>query len=58
LLFRGGRIRGICRALKCTRIAIHIQLFLSFAFNNFMWIIWYYFVVGDTPTVEQNGVSI
>lgn len=52
------QIRAICRTLKCTRIAIHIQLFLSFAFNNFMWIIWYYFVFGDSTTVEKNGVSI
>lgn len=31
----------LCRSLKCTRIRIHIQLFLSFIMNNVMWIIWY-----------------
>ncbi|XP_059488895.1 calcitonin gene-related peptide type 1 receptor-like isoform X2 [Neocloeon triangulifer] len=43
------------KALKCTRIAIHVQLFASFALNNLMWIIWYYFVVGDLDTVEKNN---
>ncbi|CAB3372772.1 Hypothetical predicted protein [Cloeon dipterum] len=44
------------KTLKCTRIAIHVQLFTSFALNNLMWIIWYYFVVGDLGTVEKNSL--
>ncbi|XP_024085043.1 calcitonin gene-related peptide type 1 receptor-like [Cimex lectularius] len=42
------------RSLRCTRIAIHIQLFSSFAANNLMWIIWYKLVVGNTSVVQRN----
>ncbi|KAF4532648.1 hypothetical protein B566_EDAN009829, partial [Ephemera danica] len=45
-------------SLKCTRIAIHIHLFVSFALNNLMWIIWYRYVVGDLKTVETNEDDI
>ncbi|PSN32019.1 hypothetical protein C0J52_18111 [Blattella germanica] len=43
------------RSLKCTRIAIHVQLFLSFASNNIMWLIWYRNVVDDPSVVKNNG---
>ncbi|XP_056642213.1 calcitonin gene-related peptide type 1 receptor-like [Diorhabda sublineata] len=33
------------RTLKCTRIRIHTQLFISFILNNVLWIIWYEEVV-------------
>ncbi|XP_049948145.1 calcitonin gene-related peptide type 1 receptor-like [Schistocerca serialis cubense] len=45
------------RSLKCTRIAIHVQLFLSFAANNLGWIVWYRRVVGDPAVVSENSVS-
>ncbi|XP_066998977.1 calcitonin receptor [Anabrus simplex] len=43
------------RSLKCTRIAIHVQLFLSFAANNLMWIVWYHHVVGNVNELKENG---
>lgn len=46
-----------CRSLKCTRIRIHIQLFISFALNNIMWIIWYKEVVPDINVLINNEVS-
>ncbi|BES94464.1 HormR [Nesidiocoris tenuis] len=42
------------RSLRCTRIAIHVHLFTSFAANNLMWIIWYKLVVGNTTVVQEN----
>uniref|UniRef100_A0A6P7FCC7 Calcitonin receptor-like n=1 Tax=Diabrotica virgifera virgifera TaxID=50390 RepID=A0A6P7FCC7_DIAVI len=33
------------RTLKCTRIRIHTQLFISFILNNIVWILWYEEVV-------------
>ncbi|XP_025417455.1 calcitonin gene-related peptide type 1 receptor-like isoform X2 [Sipha flava] len=44
------------KTLRCTRIAIHVHLFLSLALNNFAWIIWYKFVVQDLSVVKQNGI--
>ncbi|KAF6210210.1 hypothetical protein GE061_013313 [Apolygus lucorum] len=44
------------RSLRCTRIAIHVHLFSSFASNNLMWIIWYKLVVGNTTVVQENQV--
>ncbi|GLH09982.1 Diuretic hormone receptor [Gryllus bimaculatus] len=43
------------RALKCTRIAIHVQLFLSFAANNLMWLVWYRHVIGDISVLNENA---
>ncbi|XP_063918389.1 calcitonin gene-related peptide type 1 receptor isoform X2 [Zophobas morio] len=42
------------RTLKCTRIRIHIQLFISFALNNLMWIIWYKEVVPNPLVTIHN----
>lgn len=52
------RISYLFRSLKCTRIRIHIQLFISFALNNIMWIIWYKEVIPNTIVLLQNEVSI
>ncbi|CRL04308.1 CLUMA_CG017405, isoform C [Clunio marinus] len=35
------------RSLKCARITLHMNLFASFAANNFLWLIWYH-VILDT----------
>ncbi|GFG35483.1 hypothetical protein Cfor_00121, partial [Coptotermes formosanus] len=44
------------RSLKCTRIAVHVQLFLSFASNNIMWLVWYKYVIDDPTIVKENGM--
>ncbi|XP_063709410.1 calcitonin gene-related peptide type 1 receptor [Culicoides brevitarsis] len=38
------------RRLKCTRIRIHVQLFLSLILSCILWICWYKFVV-DVPEI-------
>lgn len=55
----GMRYMCLClfRSLKCTRIRIHIQLFVSFALNNLMWIIWYKEVVANPSVTRDNPVS-
>ncbi|CAH0393747.1 unnamed protein product [Bemisia tabaci] len=42
------------KSLRCTRIAIHVHLFTSFALNDLAWIIWYMYVVGDTKVLMDN----
>nr|XP_024217979.1 calcitonin gene-related peptide type 1 receptor-like [Halyomorpha halys] len=42
------------RSLRCTRIAIHVQLFSSFAANDLMWIVWYKMVIGNPIVVQEN----
>ncbi|XP_018326338.1 calcitonin gene-related peptide type 1 receptor-like isoform X1 [Agrilus planipennis] len=44
------------KSLRCTRINVHIQLFISFAANNCMWIIWYKQVVSNPKVVIDNPV--
>ncbi|XP_039281620.1 calcitonin gene-related peptide type 1 receptor isoform X1 [Nilaparvata lugens] len=44
------------KSLRCTRIAIHVHLFVSFAANNLMWIVWYKQVVGVTKVVQENDI--
>lgn len=45
------------RSLKCARITLHMNLFASFAANNFLWLIWYH-VILDTNILEgQEQVS-
>ncbi|VVC45013.1 Hypothetical protein CINCED_3A014009 [Cinara cedri] len=44
------------RSLKCTRIAIHLHLFISLALNNLSWIIWYKTVVEDLSIIQENGL--
>ncbi|XP_050309607.1 calcitonin gene-related peptide type 1 receptor-like [Anthonomus grandis grandis] len=42
------------RILKCTRIKIHIQLFISFLINSLLSIIWYTEVVTKVEVTEAN----
>ncbi|CAH1713994.1 calcitonin gene-related peptide type 1 receptor-like isoform X2 [Aphis gossypii] len=44
------------KTLRCTRIAIHVHLFISLALNNLTWIIWYKTVVQDLSVLQQNGI--
>lgn len=44
------------RSLKCARITIHINLFVSFAANNSLWLMWYRFVLNETAVIEANKV--
>lgn len=47
----------IHRSLRCPRITVHKNLFTSFGINNFLWLLWYQFVI-PTPSVSfENGVS-
>ncbi|XP_065213128.1 calcitonin gene-related peptide type 1 receptor-like isoform X2 [Planococcus citri] len=43
------------RSLRCTRIAIHIHLFTSLLLNNFWWLVWYLFIIGDSSVLIKNG---
>ncbi|CAO1441006.1 unnamed protein product, partial [Diamesa tonsa] len=42
------------RSLKCTRIRIHTQLFISLAMSCSSWLIWYKFVVADPTVIKLN----
>jgi hypothetical protein len=45
------------RSLRCTRIMLHINLFVSFAVNNALWILWYRLVVEQPSVLSDNEVS-
>ncbi|KAI1305977.1 Calcitonin gene-related peptide type 1 receptor [Halotydeus destructor] len=40
--------------LKCDRITIHKNFFISFIINNTIWIIWYTFVIKQTDVIKAN----
>ncbi|CAG9854873.1 unnamed protein product [Phyllotreta striolata] len=42
------------RSLKCTRIRIHTQLFISFVLNNITWILWYEEVIPYLEVTLMN----
>ncbi|XP_063840874.1 calcitonin gene-related peptide type 1 receptor-like isoform X2 [Scylla paramamosain] len=42
------------KSLKCKRVTIHKNLFVSFIINNAMWLIWYKCVVEDTNVLFMN----
>lgn len=44
------------RNLRCTRISIHIHLFLSFVLNNVMWLVWYKTVIPETDVLTRNPI--
>ncbi|XP_065163719.1 calcitonin receptor-like [Atheta coriaria] len=43
------------RTLKCTRIRLHIHLFLSFIMNNIMWLIWYIEVIPRSSELRSEN---
>lgn len=45
-----------CRSLRCSRTTLHINLFVSFAVNNALWLIWYQFIM-EPEVVHENRVS-
>ncbi|XP_049547893.1 calcitonin gene-related peptide type 1 receptor isoform X2 [Anopheles darlingi] len=45
------------RSLKCARITLHMNLFASFACNNFLWLLWYRLVLTDLDLLQQSGPS-
>ncbi|KAL1500929.1 hypothetical protein ABEB36_006347 [Hypothenemus hampei] len=47
----------ICfKALRCARIKIHVQLFLSFLLNNLLAIVWYALVVTKIQVTNDNPI--
>ncbi|XP_050309564.1 calcitonin receptor-like [Anthonomus grandis grandis] len=42
------------RTLRCIRIRIHVQLFVSFILNNIMWIVWYRKVIPQVAVPLEN----
>ncbi|KAK6620445.1 hypothetical protein RUM44_006846 [Polyplax serrata] len=45
------------KSLRCCRTTLHIHLFVSFAFNNALWLIWYRFILEDPLVIKENGVA-
>ncbi|XP_042204022.1 calcitonin gene-related peptide type 1 receptor-like isoform X2 [Homarus americanus] len=45
------------KSLKCTRVTIHKNLFVSFIINNAMWLVWFECVVGRVDVVFSNTVG-
>ncbi|XP_058057343.1 calcitonin gene-related peptide type 1 receptor isoform X1 [Anopheles bellator] len=43
------------RSLKCARITLHMNLFASFACNNFLWLLWYRLVLTELDVLKQSG---
>lgn len=43
-----------CSSLRCTRIRVHIQLFIALALSCFFWCIWYKVVVQSTDVITEN----
>lgn len=42
------------KTLRCARILIHMNLFASFAINNFLWLLWYYLMFDETESLFAN----
>ncbi|XP_014256662.1 calcitonin gene-related peptide type 1 receptor-like isoform X2 [Cimex lectularius] len=44
------------KSLRCPRNTLHMNLFTSFAFNNFLWLLWYRLVIPNTDVIVKNRV--
>ncbi|XP_077512266.1 calcitonin gene-related peptide type 1 receptor-like [Amblyomma americanum] len=44
------------RSLRCRRITVHKNLFLSFIINNLCWIVWYNHVISNPDVIERNPI--
>ncbi|CAH1101413.1 unnamed protein product [Psylliodes chrysocephalus] len=42
------------KSIRCARILIHMNLFASFAINNFLWLLWYYLMFDETELLFAN----
>nr|XP_053634041.1 calcitonin gene-related peptide type 1 receptor-like isoform X2 [Cherax quadricarinatus] len=45
------------KSLKCTRVTIHKNLFVSFIINNAMWLVWFECVVSKPDVVAGNSAE-
>ncbi|XP_076361905.1 calcitonin gene-related peptide type 1 receptor-like [Tachypleus tridentatus] len=45
------------RSMKCTRITIHKNLFVSFIINNILWIVWYTEVIRYPEVLFSNKIA-
>lgn len=46
------------RSIRCARILIHMNLFASFAINNFLWMLWYYLMFTTERLLDQVNICI
>uniref|UniRef100_A0A1A9V260 G-protein coupled receptors family 2 profile 2 domain-containing protein n=1 Tax=Glossina austeni TaxID=7395 RepID=A0A1A9V260_GLOAU len=44
-------------SLRCARITLHMNLFISFAANNSLWLLWYLVVMPDAALLHDNPPS-
>ncbi|XP_073970622.1 calcitonin gene-related peptide type 1 receptor-like isoform X2 [Rhodnius prolixus] len=44
------------KSLRCPRNTLHMNLFTAFAFNNFLWLLWYRLVIPFPEVILENGV--
>uniref|UniRef100_A0A8D9A8Z5 Calcitonin receptor n=1 Tax=Cacopsylla melanoneura TaxID=428564 RepID=A0A8D9A8Z5_9HEMI len=45
------------KSLRCPRITVHKNLFASFSTNNFLFLLWYQFVIPYPSVSFENGIS-
>ncbi|XP_049278370.1 calcitonin gene-related peptide type 1 receptor isoform X1 [Anopheles funestus] len=45
------------RSLKCARITLHMNLFVSFACNNSLWLLWYRMILNDLDLLQESGAG-
>uniref|UniRef100_A0A1A9X4U9 G-protein coupled receptors family 2 profile 2 domain-containing protein n=1 Tax=Glossina brevipalpis TaxID=37001 RepID=A0A1A9X4U9_9MUSC len=45
------------KSLRCARITLHMNLFISFAANNSLWLLWYLVVMPDARLLHDNPPS-
>ena len=50
-------IFSVCRQLKCNRIRIHKNLFLSYILNGIVWIMYYSLAALNVGVLDKNPVG-